>query len=90
MNDFSPLYISYYLINSLLLFFLAAILYVASLICVKLYKNNKKLASLKINYFLNNTNKNFININQSFIKKQNLLYQSNLKPSLVIFNSKNN
>lgn len=87
-NDFSPLFISYYLINSFLFILITLILFITSLICVKLYKNNKKLSSLKVYYFLDNFKINNIFYNHNFIKKQNLLYQSNLKPNLIIFNSK--
>nr|YP_004841744.1 Ymf62 [Ichthyophthirius multifiliis]AEL89286.1 Ymf62 [Ichthyophthirius multifiliis] len=88
MNDFSILYLSYYKINSILFIIITLILFLASLVCVSLYKNNKNLIFYKFYYFFSKFNINKIFFNSTFIRKQNLSYQSNLKASLLIFNNK--
>lgn len=87
-NDFIPLFISYYSLNSLNFIILGLLLLVGSIFCINLYKFNKLYSIFKQPNLLNIFN--FFNdfINLTFIRKQNLHKQSNFKVSLKIFKNK--
>lgn len=82
MNDFTPLTLSYYSVNSAEFIFLGLLLLIGSVVCINLYKSNKNYTIVKQSNVLELFDffKDFINF--SFIRKQDLNKQSNLKPNL--------
>lgn len=82
MNDFTPLTISYYFINSAEFTMIGILLLIGSIACVNLYKSNKNYSIIKQSDILDIFKffKDFINFN--FIKKQNLNKQTNAKHGL--------
>lgn len=82
MNDFTPLTLSYYSINSIEFIIIGLLLLLGSVACVNLYKSNKNFTIVKQSNVLSMFNffKDFINF--SFLKKQDLNNQTNLNPSL--------
>jgi len=87
-NDFTLLYYSYYIYNSIEFLIIGLFLFFGSIGCVLL---NKEIKSLNYNSFLINIKKyNFYNsfFDFNFLRKQNLSTQSNYKPSLKIYKKK--
>nr|YP_010411984.1 NADH dehydrogenase subunit 6 [Tetrahymena rostrata]QBI37952.1 Ymf62 [Tetrahymena rostrata]URP31144.1 NADH dehydrogenase subunit 6 [Tetrahymena rostrata] len=82
MNDFIPLTLSYYSVNGIEFILIGLLLLLGSVACVNLYKSNKNFSIIKQSNLLNMFNffKDFINF--SFLRKQDLNYQTNFKPSL--------
>lgn len=82
MNDFTPLTLSYYSINSIEFIIIGLLLLLGSVACVNLYKSNKNFTIIKQSNILNMFDffKDFINF--SFLKKQDLNNQTNINPSL--------
>jgi hypothetical protein len=82
MNDFTPLTLSYYSINSAEFIIIGLLLLLGSVACVNLYKSNKNYTIVKQSNLLNMFDffKDFINF--SFIRKQDLNNQTSLNPSL--------
>lgn len=82
MNDFTPLTLSYYSINSIEFIIIGLLLLLGSVACVNLYKSNKNFTIVKQSNVLSMFNffKDFINF--SFLKKQDLNNQTNLNPGL--------
>lgn len=82
MNDFIPLTLSYYYINSLEFLNVGFLLLIGSVACVNLYKYNKNYSIVKQSSLLNVFDffKDFINY--TFIRKQNLNKQTMHEPSL--------
>lgn len=82
MNDFMPLTISYYSINSIEFIIIGILLLLGSVACVNLYKSNKNFTIIKQSNVLTMFDffKDFINF--SFIRKQDLNNQTNLNPSI--------
>nr|AAA32104.2 unknown [Tetrahymena pyriformis] len=82
MNDFTPLTISYYSINSIEFIIIGLLLSLGSVACVNLYKSNKNFTIIKQSNLLNMFDffKDFINF--SFLRKQDLNNQTNANPSL--------
>nr|YP_740844.1 Ymf62 [Tetrahymena pigmentosa]ABI51753.1 Ymf62 [Tetrahymena pigmentosa] len=82
MNDFTPLTLSYYSINSVEFIIIGLLLLLGSVACVNLYKSNKNFTIVKQSNVLSMFNffKDFINF--SFLKKQDLNNQTNLNPGL--------
>jgi len=84
-NDFTLLYYSYYIYNSIEFLVIGLFLFFGSIGCVLL---NKEIKNLNYNLFLINFKKyNFYNsfFDFNFLRKQNLNTQSNYKPSLKIY-----
>lgn len=82
MNDFTPLTLSYYSINSIEFIIIGLLLLLGSVACVNLYKSNKNFTIIKQSNVLEMFNffKDFINF--SFLRKQDLNNQTNFNPSL--------
>lgn len=82
LNDFTPLTISYYSINSFEFIAIGLLLLLGSVACVNLYKSNKNHTIIKQSNLLNVFDffKDFLNF--SFLRKQNLNTQTNINPSL--------
>lgn len=82
MNDFTPLTLSYYSINSIEFIIIGLLLLLGSVACVNLYKSNKNFTIIKQSNVLNMFDffKDFINF--SFLRKQDLNNQTNINPSL--------
>jgi len=82
MNDFTPLTLSYYSINSAEFILLGLLLLIGSVVCINLYKSNKNYTIIKQSNVLELFDffKDFINF--SFIRKQDLNKQANFKPNL--------
>jgi len=82
MNDFTPLTLSYYSINSAEFIFIGLLLLIGSVVCINLYKSNKNYTIVKQSNVLELFDffKDFINF--SFIRKQDLNKQANFKPNL--------
>lgn len=82
MNDFIPLTISYYSINSIEFLIIGLLLLLGSVSCINLYKSNKNFSVIKqSNIFqLFDFFKDFINF--SFIRKQDLNKQTGINPTL--------
>lgn len=82
MNDFIPLTLSYYYINSSEFLSIGFLLLIGSVACVNLYKYNKNYSIVKQSNLLNIFDffKDFINY--TFIRKQNLNKQTMHDPSL--------
>lgn len=82
MNDFIPLTLSYYFINSSEFLSIGFLLLIGSVACVNLYKYNKNYSIVKQSSLLDIFNffKDFINY--TFIRKQNLNKQTLHEPSL--------
>jgi len=84
-NDFTLLYYSYYVYNSVEFLVIGFFLFFGSIGCVLL---NKEIKNINNNEFLNLFNKynyfnNFFDFN--FLRKQDLVTQSNYKPSIKIY-----
>lgn len=82
MNDFTPLTLSYYSINSIEFIIIGLLLLLGSVACVNLYKSNKNFTIIKQSNILNMFDffKDFINF--SFLRKQDLNNQTNINPSI--------
>lgn len=82
MNDFTPLTLSYYSINSIEFTIIGLLLLLGSVACVNLYKSNKNFTIIKQSNILNMFDffKDFINF--SFIRKQDLNNQTNANSSI--------
>lgn len=82
LNDFTPLTISYYLINSAEFLSIGLLLLIGSVACVNLYKSNKNYSIVKQANVLNVFDffKDFINF--TFIRKQDLNKQTSASVSL--------
>ena len=84
-NDLFVLFISYYVLNNVEFIIIGFLLLVGSIICVNLYTVNKNTRSQNYNSFLNIFNF-FLDMSSFlFLRKQNLIKQGNMKPSLKIF-----
>jgi len=88
INDFKLLYISYYNLNSIEFLIIGFLLLVGSVGCVNLNKSQKLF---KINFYENflkkfKMYKDFIDF--SFLRKQNLNYQTFKKSGVKIFKKK--
>lgn len=88
INDFKLLYISYYKVNCIEFLLIGFLLLVGSIICVHINKYQKFLKIYKYNSIF----KLFKSINSlldfSFIRKQNLNYQTQHIPAIKIFKKK--
>ncbi len=82
MNDFTPLTLSYYSINSIEFIIIGLLLLLGSVACVNLYKSNKNFTIIKQSNILNMFDffKDFINF--SFLRKQDLNNQTNINSSI--------
>jgi hypothetical protein len=86
LNDFTGLFYSYYLFNSIAFIFLMLILLIISMVAIILYQKNDEVKLININKYLTFYNffKDAIKLN--FLKKQNLMQ---FKPiNLKIFKKK--
>lgn len=85
LNDFIALKLSFFFFNGIEFLIFGLLLLYCSIVCINLFKNNKKYSTIKQNNLLNVFDffKNFIDF--SFLKKQNLNKQTNLIPSLRFF-----
>lgn len=88
MNDFLPLKLSYYLVNSIEFIIIGLLLLNGSVACVNLYKSNKSYLIMKQDSLFNVFNFFIDCINFSFLKKQNLNYQTNYIPNIRLFKKK--
>ena len=88
INDFMDLTIGYYSVNSFEYILIGLLLLIGSVVCVNLNKLQKvEKASETYNMFSHyNFFKDFINYN--FLRKQNLMDQSNFYPSIRYFRKK--
>jgi len=82
MNDFTPLTLSYYLVNGIEFTLVGLLLLLGSVVCINLYKSNKNYSIVKQSNLLTVFDffKDFINF--SFIRKQDLNKQANFNPGL--------
>lgn len=84
-NDFTLLYYSYYLYNNIEFLVIGFFLFFGSIGCVLL---NKEIKNINNNEYLNILNKynfytSFFDFN--FLRKQDLIIQSNYKPSIKLY-----
>lgn len=89
MNDFKSLTITYYSINSFEFIMVGFILLVGSLVCVNLNRLQKSIKIYKYSNYFNVFDffKDFLNY--TFMRKQNLLDQTNVSSNIRIFKKKN-
>lgn len=88
MNDLFGFYISYYILNVVVLIIIGYILLVGSVLCVNLFKLNKNIRSTNYNEFFNIFSIFFNLINYNFFRKQNLIIQGNTLSSIKVFKKK--
>ena len=87
-NDFSILFFSYYIINSLITILVGFLLLIGSIICITL-NNFIKIDQLKNNLKLLYTNKNMFKYIDNIVhRKQDLFYQSKFKPTIRLYRKK--
>lgn len=84
-NDLFVLFISYYVLNNVEFIVIGFLLLVGSFVCVNLYVVNKNTRSQNYKSFFNVFNFFLDMCSFSFLRKQNLVKQGNVKPSLKIF-----
>jgi len=84
-NDLVGFMVSYYFINGFEFLLVGFLLLVGSVICVNLYQMNKGVKNFNYKNFLNIFNF-FLDFSSFFfIRRQNLIKQGNVKPSLKLF-----
>ena len=88
INDFSCFLLSYYEFNANNLVTIGFILFVGSMVCVNLYKCNKKNLSQSIVNFTSLFNLFYDLLSFNFIRKQNLFYQNLNLPTTRTFSKK--
>jgi len=84
-NDLFVFFISYYTLNNIEFIFIGFLLLIGSIICVNLYVVNKNSRVQNYNSFLSVFNFFLDMCSFSFLRKQNLNKQGNVKASLKIF-----
>lgn len=84
-NDLFVLFISYYVLNNVEFVVIGFLLLVGSFVCVNLYVVNKNTRSQNYKSFFNVFNFFLDMCSFYFLRKQNLVKQGNVKPSLKIF-----
>ena len=88
-NDLFGFFISYYVLNSIILMLFAFILFFGSIVCVLLFRTIKVVKFSNVNYFLDTIkfSQNFLY--SIFMRKQDLFDQNNFFASLKTMFSKN-
>lgn len=87
-NDLFGFSLSYYLINGVEFLFIGFLLLVGSVVCVNLYQMNKNIRTQNYNSYLSIFNFFSDFTSFFFLRRQNLIKQGNVKPSLKLFKKK--
>ena len=88
MNDLQVLLLSYYYFNNLEYLIISLILFFGSILCINIFKINKKDSIKDIYNFISNFHFFKKSVNFNFLRKQNVFFQNLSKPSTRIVKKK--
>lgn len=89
MNDFVGLYLAYYVFNSIEFVIIGVLLFIASIVCINLFRFTKIVKFRNYNNFLKTFKLAQSFTYCTFMRKQNIVVQANEKPSIRSFSGKN-